>query len=85
MSLDRLAEMRENYTLGGLSEQDLAPDWVGQFDRWLNEATTAGVSEPNAMVLATAGRTGRPASRTVLAKGVDAAGVVFYTNYTSAK
>jgi len=85
MSLDRLAEMRENYTLGGLSEQDLAPDWVGQFDRWLNEATTAGISEPNAMVLATAGLTGRPASRTVLAKGVDPAGVVFYTNYTSAK
>jgi pyridoxamine 5'-phosphate oxidase len=85
MTLDKLAEMRENYTLGGLDEADLAPTWLSQFDRWLAEAIVAGVTEPNAMVLATAGPTGRPASRTVLAKGVDAEGVVFYTNYTSAK
>src|SRR5918997_1364150 len=37
------------------------------------------------MVLATAGEDGRPSSRTVLCKGLDARGIVFYTNYTSAK
>jgi pyridoxamine 5'-phosphate oxidase len=80
-----LQMMRENYTLAGLSEQDLAPEWVTQFDRWLTDAVTAGLTEPNAMVLATAGSDGHPASRTVLAKGISAAGVVFYTNFDSAK
>jgi pyridoxamine 5'-phosphate oxidase len=77
--------MRENYTLAGLAESDLAADWPTQFDRWLTQAVTAGITEPNAMVVATAGADGHPASRTVLAKGVTAAGVVFYTNYDSAK
>jgi len=85
MALDELGRMRQDYTLAGLDEADLAIDWIGQFERWLAQAVTAGVSEPNAMVLATAGSTGLPASRTVLAKAVDAAGVVFYSNYTSAK
>lgn len=37
------------------------------------------------MVLATADDEGVPASRTVLCKGIDELGVVFYTNYASAK
>jgi pyridoxamine 5'-phosphate oxidase len=37
------------------------------------------------MVLATADLEGHPSSRTVLCKGLDERGVVFYTNYTSAK
>ena len=85
VTLDDLARMRENYTMAGLDEADLSADWVTQFDRWLGQAVAAGVTEPNAMVLATASPDGVPAARTVLAKGVDAAGVVFYTNYTSAK
>lgn len=85
MTLEDLARMRENYTMAGLDEAELARDWVTQFGRWLDEAVSAGVTEPNAMVLATASRAGVPTSRTVLAKAVDAAGVVFYTNYTSAK
>ena len=85
MTLDDLARMRENYTMAGLDEAELAADWVAQFDRWLTQAVVAGATEPNAMVLATAGPDGVPAARTVLAKGVDADGVVFYTNYTSSK
>ena len=77
--------MREEYSLAGLSEADLAADWVTQFDQWLQNAIVAGLPEPNAMVLATAGPTGDVASRTVLCKGVDAAGVVFYTNLRSDK
>src|SRR4051794_23296100 len=85
VTLDDLARMRENYTMAGLDEADLAGDWLIQFDRWLTEAVQAGVTEPNAMVLATADAAGRPSARTVLAKGIDSSGVVFYTNYTSAK
>ena len=40
---------------------------------------------PTAMALATATRDGRPSVRTVLLKGVDERGFVFYTNYDSRK
>jgi len=80
-----LARMRTDYSMAGLAESELAPDWWTQFERWLGQAVAAGLIEPNAMVLATAGTDGRPATRTVLAKDVTADGVVFYTNYTSAK
>jgi pyridoxamine 5'-phosphate oxidase len=83
--LTRMAAMRAEYSLAGLSEDDLAADWVIQFDRWLQDAIVAGLPEPNAMVLATAKPTGEVASRTVLCKGVDADGVVFYTNLGSDK
>lgn len=80
-----LARMRTDYSMAGLAESELAPDWWTQFERWLGQAVAAGLIEPNAMVLATAGTDGRPATRTVLAKDVTADGVVFYTNYASAK
>lgn len=85
MTQHDLARMRENYTVAGLDESDLTDTWLAQFDRWLGQAIDAGVAEPNAMVLSTANRDGVPSGRTVLAKAVDAAGVVFYTNYTSVK
>src|SRR5690606_3993202 len=70
---------------GTLDESDLAPSWVEQRQTWLDEALAGGVAEPNAMVLATADANGLPSSRTVLCKGLDDRGIVFYTNYTSAK
>ncbi len=80
-----LARMRVAYPAGALNEADLADTWYEQFASWLDDALTAGLPEPNAMVLATAGADGLPSSRTVLAKGLDPRGVVFYTNFTSAK
>jgi len=82
---DRLATMRVDYRTAGLDVGDLAATWHEQLALWLAEAEEYGLAEPNAMVLATAGEDGRPSSRTVLCKGLDARGVVFYTNYTSAK
>ncbi len=82
---EQLAAMRVEYRTEGFDVDDLAPTWHEQLARWLSEAGDAGVSEANAMVLATAGPEGRPSTRTVLCKGLDARGVVFYTNYTSAK
>jgi pyridoxamine 5'-phosphate oxidase len=80
------AGMRRDYTeRGPLLESDLAADWAGQFARWFAEAAAYGLPEPNAMVVATADAAGRPSARTVLLKGYDERGFVFYTNYTSRK
>jgi pyridoxamine 5'-phosphate oxidase len=80
-----LPAMRVSYEQGSLTEGDLAPSWHEQLQRWLDDARRAGVAEPNAMVLATANANGLPSSRTVLAKGLDERGLVFFTNYTSSK
>lgn len=80
-----LARLRHEYALGALRKTDVDPDPVRQFQRWLQEAITARLPEPNAMTLATADRTGRPYARAVLLKDCDAGGFVFFTNYRSDK
>ncbi|OZM70580.1 pyridoxamine 5'-phosphate oxidase [Amycolatopsis antarctica] len=81
----RLPGMRVAYDGDGFDENSLAANWTEQLRGWLDQAVVAGVAEANAMVLATADANGLPSSRTVLCKGLDERGVVFYTNYTSAK
>ncbi|BBY02582.1 pyridoxamine 5'-phosphate oxidase [Mycobacterium seoulense] len=87
---ERLQRMRVEY---GSAEKDGSPDldtdwlddgWVALLRNWIDDAERAGVAEPNAMVLATVAD-GRPTSRTVLCKSVDASGITFFTNYDSAK
>ena len=86
----RLAGMRVEYgsvEKDGSSDLDvdwLADGWLALLHKWIDEAETAGIVEPNAMVLATV-ENGRPVTRTVLCKSVDADGITFYTNYDSAK
>lgn len=77
--------MRTDYTAGRLGEDDLAPTWAEQFDRWFRDAVAAELPEPNAVVVATADADGAPDARIVLMKGYDAAGFVFGTSYASAK
>ncbi|RIV37033.1 pyridoxamine 5'-phosphate oxidase [Micromonospora radicis] len=77
--------MRHEYAGSGLTEAELAGDWHTQFDRWFGEAVAAGLPEPNAMVVGTADAAGRPSARTVLLKGYDPDGFVFFTNYHSRK
>jgi pyridoxamine 5'-phosphate oxidase len=77
--------LRRQYADVGLDESVLAADPLVQVGLWLNQAVTAGVREANAMVLATASPDGRPSARTVLLKGLDERGLVFYTNLGSAK
>jgi pyridoxamine 5'-phosphate oxidase len=55
------------------------------FAEWLKAAEAAEPNDPNAMSLATVDADGMPNVRTVLLKGYDANGFVFYTNYESAK
>ena len=82
---DTLAALRREYGDAGLDRADLAADPVALFRRWLQDAVDADLHEPNAMVVSTVSPEGRPTSRTVLLKGVDERGLVFYTNYESAK
>jgi pyridoxamine 5'-phosphate oxidase len=81
----QLAGMRVDYQSEAFDVGDLAGTWHEQLTAWMAEAEKAEIPEVNAMVLATAGPEGQPSSRTVLCKGIDERGVVFYTNYTSAK
>ncbi len=81
----RIAELRQEYTLAGLSESDLAADPIAQFQKWLGEAMAALLAEPNAMVLATVAPDGQPSTRTVLLKALDSRGFSFFTNYESRK
>jgi pyridoxamine 5'-phosphate oxidase len=84
-----IAAMRAEY--GGdpdLDESWLDNGWEPLLRNWIEQATRARLAEPNAMTLATVEMTDsgpRPASRTVLCKGLSGAGVTFYTNYDSAK
>ncbi|WP_209308924.1 pyridoxamine 5'-phosphate oxidase [Blastococcus sp. CT_GayMR16] len=80
-----LSRMRNDYTAGRLREEDLAPTWVEQFDRWFGDVVAAEVPEPNAVVVATADADGAPDARVVLMKGYDEAGFIFGTSYASAK
>ena len=80
-----LAEIRTAYCRGKLRRADLQNDPIEQFNRWLKEACNSGITEPTAMSLATTGTDGRPLVRTVLLKGLDARGFVFFSNLESRK
>ena len=80
-----LADLRKDYTRAELDEAHADADPLRQFERWLDEARRSEVPEPNAMTVATVGPDGRPSTRVVLIKDVDARGVVWYTNYHSRK
>ncbi len=79
------ANLRREYTRAGLNEADMDPDPIAQFHGWFAKVIDANLHEPNAMILATATSDGRPSARTVLLKGYDERGFVFYTNYEGRK
>ena len=79
------ARLRREYTRAGLDTADMNPDPMVQFGTWFENVVDANLYEPNAMILATATREGLPSVRTVLLKGYDGRGFVFYTNYEGRK
>lgn len=81
----QIADMRKEYTWGGLSEADVAADPIRQFETWFQQALSAQLPEPNAMSLATAALDGQPSARVVLLKAFDGNGFTFFTNYDSRK
>jgi pyridoxamine 5'-phosphate oxidase len=80
-----VAHLRLDYARESLTERDVDPDPILQFEKWFEEALHAGLIEPNAMTLATSTRDGHPSARVVLLKGADANGFVFFTDYRSRK
>ncbi len=71
--------------ISDLDDHVLDPDPIRQFQKWLDDAVSANVPQPDTMVLATASADGEPAARIVLLKQVDERGFLFYTNYNSRK
>jgi len=80
-----IADLRLDYSRASLSESEVAADPMTQFTLWFDQACKAGLPEPNAMSLATAGTDGRPSARIVLIKQFDREGFVWFTNYASRK
>ena len=80
-----IAHLRKNYERAELDESASHANPLQQFGKWLNEAISAEVPEPNAMTLATVGSNLRPSTRIVLIKGFDERGIVWYTNFESYK
>ena len=84
MDID-IASLRVNYAQTSLDIEDVDTSPFLQFSKWLQEAIKSQVKEPNAMILSTCGNDHFPNSRTVLLKGFDENGFIFYTNYESEK
>jgi len=80
-----LQAIRREYMKGGLSRSDLPENPLDLFMLWMQQAIEMELSDPTAMVLATAGKDAQPSQRIVLLKKVDEEGFVFYTNYESRK
>ncbi|MBS1563851.1 MAG: pyridoxamine 5'-phosphate oxidase [Bacteroidetes bacterium] len=83
--MNTIADIRKDYQLQSLTEQEVKPDPIDQFSIWWDAAIHASLDEVNAMTLATASPDGMPAARIVLLKGFDKNGFVFFTNYESFK
>ncbi len=83
MSVD-LIKLRREFTSNGLTRAELNSSPFVQFEDWIEQATQAGLTLPNAMSLATAD-SNDIGIRTVLLKSFDEQGFVFFTNYNSKK
>lgn len=80
-----LADHRFEYETQGLDIGEVAADPIEQWWRWFHQAEQAGVTEPQAMTVATVDSDGDPDARLVLVREVDERGFSFFTNYDSAK
>src|SRR5262245_4760058 len=79
-----IANIRRDYSGDPLSETESDPDPFAQFTHWFEQVRDLE-ADPTACALATSTRDGRPSVRTVLLKGADVRGFVFFTNYNSRK
>lgn len=81
---ESIANIRKDYKLKSLSEDDVQSDAIEQFSIWWDEARKSDIDEVNAMTLATVSA-GKPYARIVLLKGYSKVGFIFFTNYLSHK
>jgi pyridoxamine 5'-phosphate oxidase len=80
-----IADIRKDYKLQSLHENQVADNAMQQFTNWWNEAIESQIDEINAMTLATVSTNGLPNARIVLLKGYNENGFEFFTNYNSHK
>ena len=85
MNPEDLLQLRKDYTLNALNEEDVADTPIKQFEKWWNETEESKIEERNAMTLATSDKDGMADARIVLLKAFDERGFVFFTNYNSSK
>lgn len=83
MTID-LNALRCEFTSSGLSREQMDASPFSQFETWINQASEADLTLPNAMSLATSD-SDEVSVRTVLLKSFDEQGFVFFTNYNSKK
>lgn len=77
--------LRHDFSKQTLDESQVDKSPFLQFEKWFKEAVDAHVNEPNAMTVATASKSGKPAARILLLRNFNENGFVFYTNYDSRK
>ena len=79
------ADIRKAYALHELDEKEVMSSPFQQFQIWWEDVLKSAIDEPNAMILSTANAKGVVEARTVLLKGFDVQGFIFFTNYHSTK
>ncbi|MSQ81851.1 MAG: pyridoxamine 5'-phosphate oxidase [Myxococcales bacterium] len=85
MQSQTIADLREDYHLSELLEENAPANPLTLFDVWLQAALETLGPTATAMTLATANSAGQPSARTVLLKGVEHGTLVFFGNYASRK
>ena len=85
LTMPSIADIRKEYIMQTLLENDVDADPMLQFGKWWDEVLRSDIDEANAMTLATATADGTPSARIVLLKEYNDTGLVFFTNYKSRK
>jgi pyridoxamine 5'-phosphate oxidase len=80
-----IESIRREYTAGGIDPASLPDHPVLLLEKWMEEAISHEITDPNAMIISTVSKGSRPSSRTVLLKDIDRSGLIFYTHYNSRK
>lgn len=80
-----LKQLKKEYSDSGIDRNTVDPNPIAQFTLWFEQAVDSGIAEPNGFSLCTVSAECRPSQRTVLMKGYDDHGFVFYTNHSSRK
>lgn len=68
-----------------ISEKTIDPSPIVQFGSWFREQLTTDIEIPDTVSLGTSSAEGKVSVRTVLLKGFNESGFVFFTNYNSKK
>ncbi|OIP82206.1 MAG: pyridoxamine 5'-phosphate oxidase [Porphyromonadaceae bacterium CG2_30_38_12] len=80
-----LRDIRKQYAIANLNEDEAEKSALSQFKKWLDDALQSAELEPTAMIISTVDASMQPHARVVLLKEFDSRGLVFYSNYNSHK